>query len=236
VSLPDLDDAAGAGGSDAVALFADRARRADVHFDVDRESGPLVARIVARLDGMPLAIELAAARVEALGVIQLLDRLGDRFAVLAGGDRLAAGRHRSLAATVEWSYQLLDDQQRRVFRLVSAFPEPFTLEAAEVMAGPGADPAVLHLVDCSLLSPPRPGPDDRARYQMLETLRAYGAGLLADAGEQDRADAVLAGYALRLAEQALAGQQTIAGEVAAAHWLDAENATMRQGGHTGLPA
>jgi predicted ATPase/DNA-binding CsgD family transcriptional regulator len=228
LSLPDADDAAGAGGSDAAALFADRARRADAHFDVDRESGPLVARIVARLDGMPLAIELAAARVEALGVSQLLDRLGDRFAVLAGGDRLAPGRHRSLAATVEWSYQLLDDQQRRVFRLVSAFPGPFTLEAAEVMAGPGAGPAVLHLVDCSLLSPPRPGPDDRARYQMLETLRAYAARLRADAGEQDRADAVLAGYALRLAEQASAGQQTTAGEVAAAHWLDAEDATMRQ--------
>ena len=226
LSLPDADDAAG--GSEAVALFADRARRADAHFDVDRESGPLVARIVARLDGMPLAIELAAARVEALGVIQLLDRLGDRFAVLAGGDRLAPGRHRSLAATVEWSYQLLDDQQRRVFRLVSAFPGPFTLEAAEVMAGPGAGPAVLHLVDCSLLSPPRPGPDDRARYQMLETLRAYGAGLLAGAGEQDRADAVLAGYALRLAEQASAGMLTRAGEVAAARWLDAEDATMRR--------
>jgi hypothetical protein len=87
---------------------------------------------------------------------------------------------------------------------------------------------VLHLVDCSLLSPPRPGPDDRARYQMLETLRAYGAGLLADAGEQDCADAVLAGYALRLAEQASPGQQTTASEVAAARWLDAEDATMRQ--------
>jgi predicted ATPase len=85
---------------------------------------------------MPLAIELAAARVEALSVTGLLARLDDRFALLTGGERLAPGRHRSLAATVEWSYQLLDDQQRRVFRLVSAFPGPFTLEAAEVMAGP----------------------------------------------------------------------------------------------------
>jgi len=119
---------------------------------------------VARLDGMPLAIELAAARVEALGVAQLLDRLDDRFALLAGGDRLAAGRHRSLAAAVEWSYQLLDDHERRVFRWLWVFPGPFTLEAAEAVAGAGAGPVVLHLVDCSLLSPPQAGPDGRPRY------------------------------------------------------------------------
>ena len=138
-----------------------------------------------RLDGMPLAIELAAARVEALGVAQLLDRIDDRFALLTAGDRLAAERQRSLAATVDWSYQLLDERERRVFRAVSVFPGPFTLEAAEAVAGKGAGPAVLRLVDCSLLSPPRAGPDGRSRYVMLETLRAYGAGLLAGAGEQD---------------------------------------------------
>ena len=183
---------------------------------------------MTRLDGMPLAIELAAARVEALGVAQLLDRLDDRFALLAAGDRLAAGRHRSLAATVEWSYQLLDERERRVFRAVSVFPGPFTLEAAEAVAGAGAGPAVLRLVDCSLLVPPRAGPDGRSRYVMLETLRAYGAGLLAEAGEQDGAAAALAGYALEVAEQAAAGLQTGTGEVAAARWLDAEDATMRQ--------
>ncbi len=160
---------------------------------------------MARLDGMPLAIELAAARVEALGVAQLLDRLDDRFALLAGGDRLAPGRQRSLAATVEWSYQLLDEQEQRVFRAVSVFPGPFTLEAAEAVAGPGAGPAVLRLVDCSLLVPPRAGPDGRSRYAMLETLRAYGAGLLAEAGEQDGAAAALAGYALRVAEAGRGG-------------------------------
>ena len=79
---------------------------------------------------MPLAIELAAARVEALGVAQLLDRLDDRFALLIGGDRLAAGRHRSLAATVQWSYQLLEDHERQVLRRLSVFPGPFTLQGA----------------------------------------------------------------------------------------------------------
>src|SRR6516165_493446 len=81
---------------EAVALFADRACQADAHFELDDETGAAVAKIVARLDGMPLAIELAAARVESVGVVQLLDRLDDRFALLAGGDRLAAARHRSL--------------------------------------------------------------------------------------------------------------------------------------------
>ena len=159
---------------------------------------------------------------------QLLDRLDDRFALLAAGDRLAAARQRSLAATVEWSYQLLDEQERRVFRAVSVFPGPFTLEAAEAVAGAGAGPAVLRLVDCSLLVPPRAGPDGRSRYVMLETLRAYGAGLLAEAGEQDGAAAALAGYALRVAEEAAAGLQTSTGELAAARRLDAEDATMRQ--------
>jgi hypothetical protein len=130
---------------------------------------------------------------------------------------------------VDWSYQLLDEYERRVFRRLAVFPGPFTLDAAEVVAGDGARSAVLHLVDCSLLSPPRTGPDGRSRYGMLETLRAYGARLLTEAGEHEAAAAALAGYALRVAEQAAAGLQTsTAEEGAAARRLDAEDATMRQ--------
>jgi predicted ATPase/DNA-binding CsgD family transcriptional regulator len=229
LALPDLGDLAGAAGAEAVVLFADRARSADARFALTAESAPTVVRLVARLDGMPLAIELAAARVEALGVAQLLDRLDDRFAVLAGGNRAAPSRQRSLAATVDWSYRLLDDHGRRVFRQVSVFPGPFTLEAAEAVAGAGAGSAVLHLVDCSLLTPPRPGADGRSRYRMLEMLRAYGNQLLADAGEQDAVAAALAGYALGVAGQAAIGLQTsTAGEVAAGRWIDAEDAAMRQ--------
>ena len=228
LAVPDPEDLADAAEAEAVVLFADRARRADAHFVLDDRSGPEVARLVTRLDGMPLAIELAAARAEALGVTQLLARLEDRFALLAGGDRLAPPRQRSLAATVEWSYQLLDEQERRVFRAVSVFPGPFTLEAAEAVAGTGAGLAVLRLVECSLLVPPRPGVDGRPRYVMLETLRAYGANLLAEAGEQDAVAAALALYALRVAEEAAAGLQSRTGEVAAARWLDAEDPAMRQ--------
>jgi DNA-binding CsgD family transcriptional regulator len=102
-------------------------------------------------------------------------------------------------------------------------------QAAEAVAGAGAGPAVLRLVDCSLVVPPRAGPDGRSRYGMLETLRAYGSRLLAQAGEQDQAAAALAGWALEVAERAAAGLQTnTAEEVAAARWLDAEDAVMRQ--------
>jgi predicted ATPase/DNA-binding CsgD family transcriptional regulator len=228
LTLPGGDARDEAGGSEAVALFTDRAHQADAHFTLDGRTGPAVARLVAALDGMPLAIELAAARVEALGAVQLADRLDDGFGLLAGGDRLAPGRHRSLAAAVEWSYRLLGEDERRVFRAVSVFPGPFTLEAAETVAGPGAGEMVLRLVDCSLLVPPREGPDGRWRYAMLQTLRAYGAGLLAGSGEQDAAEIALAGYAVEVAGQAAAGLHTAEGEGAAARWLDAEDAAMAQ--------
>jgi non-specific serine/threonine protein kinase len=109
------------------------------------------------------------------------------------------------------------------------FPVPFTLEAAETVAGAGASPAVLRLVDCSLVSPPQTGPDGRSRYAMLETLRAYGGELLAEAGEQEVAEEALAGYALRVAEDAAAGLRTSIGEAAAARWLDVEDATVHEG-------
>jgi predicted ATPase/DNA-binding CsgD family transcriptional regulator len=227
LTLPAPGDLPGAPPCEAVTLFADRARRADPGFTLNNKSAATVAQLVARLDGMPLAIELAAARVDALGVTQLLDRIGDRFGLLADGDRLAQDRHRSLAGAVHWSYQLLDEDERRVFRAVSVFPGPFTLDAAQAVAGPSAGQAVPRLVDCSLILPPHTGPDDRSRYAMLETLRAYGAGLLAQAGEEDQASAALAGYATEMAGEALAELYTRARELDGLRHLDAEDATFR---------
>jgi predicted ATPase/DNA-binding CsgD family transcriptional regulator len=230
LTLPTLDDPAGIARSEAVALFADRARRADGLFTLSAESAPAVARLVTKLDGMPLAIELAAARVEALGLPQLLDRLDDRFVLLARADREpAAARHRSLTATAEWSYQLLSEPDRRVFRRVSVFPAPFTLEAAEAVAGQDAGPAVLRLVDCCMLAPPRVGPDGRSRYLMLETLRGYGLDRLQDAGDLQQARASMAGHAADVVDQASAGMQGRSGELAAARWLDADEAIIRHG-------
>jgi predicted ATPase len=116
VSAP--EDQAGMLKSAAVILFADRARQVDHNFTLSGESGPAVARLVTRLDGMPLAIEMAAARADSLGLSQLLDRIDDRFGLLASSDRTAAARQQSLAAAVEWSYRLLSEQEQRVFRMM----------------------------------------------------------------------------------------------------------------------
>jgi predicted ATPase/DNA-binding CsgD family transcriptional regulator len=217
--VPDPSAPWEAGVPASVALFADRARQADPDFVLTDETRPAVGQLVTRLDGMPLAIELAAARVEAVGMSQLLDRLAGSFQLLTSADR----------AAVAWSYQLLAEPEREVFRRLAVFPGPFTLDAAVAVAGTAAVPAVLRLVDCSLLPPPRTGPDGRSRYLMLETLRGYGAERLAEAGERPEVAAALASNALRITAEAAAGLETSTGELAAARWLDAEDANIHQG-------
>jgi predicted ATPase/DNA-binding NarL/FixJ family response regulator len=215
--------------AEATTLFVERARQLNADFAVDGDSDAIVARLVQRLDGMPLAIELAAARVEALGLTQLLERLDDRFRLLVSVNRAAAARQRSLEATVDWSYQLLDAPEQRAFRRLAVFPGPFTLEAAEAVAGADAGPVVLHLVDCSLLVPPATGPDGRSRYLMLETLRGYGLARLHEAGEEQEAAAALTAHSLHVAEQAAAQMAVRSSERSATLWLDAEDAAVHQG-------
>jgi DNA-binding CsgD family transcriptional regulator len=182
---------------------------------------------VARLDGMPLAIELAAARVEALGLAGLADQIDDALRLLHGKDRLAAPRHRSLATVADWSYRLLAEPEQHVFRQLAVFSGPFTLEAAETVAGVQAGPVVLRLVDCSLLVPPQVGADQRTRYAMLHTLRAYGMTRLREAGEEQQALAGLAACAWSVAGRAAAALAgTGPAELAALRWLDAEDATL----------
>jgi predicted ATPase/DNA-binding CsgD family transcriptional regulator len=213
--------------AEAVTLFVERARQVDPDLALDGEAAAAVARLVQRLDGMPLAIELAAARVEALGLGQMLDRLDDQL--LTRANRAAPTRQRSLEAAVDWSYQLLTKPEQRVFRCLSVFPGPFGLDAAEAVAGTDAGPAVLHLVDCSLLTPPAAGPDGRSRYLMLQTLRGYGLRQLEQAGEEPAAAAALAAYALSMAERAVVQLARSDQELSAARWLDAEDAAVHQG-------
>jgi predicted ATPase/DNA-binding CsgD family transcriptional regulator len=210
-----------------VALFAERAGRAAPRFALTEASVPLAVRVVIRLDGMPLAIELAAARVEALGLTGLADHIDDAIGLLESRDVRSAARHRSLAAVAEWSYRLLPENGQRVFRRLAAFPGPFTLEAAEAVAEPGAGPVVLQLVDCSLVSPPQPGSDGRMRYSLLQTLRDYGRGLLTEAGEETQALAALAAFGRAVARQAAVGLATSDDrELTALRHLDGEDATL----------
>jgi predicted ATPase/DNA-binding CsgD family transcriptional regulator len=218
----------GTGEAGGVALFADRARLLDPAFELTAGSAALVSQIVARLDGLPLAIELAAARAESLGLTQLHAHLSEPLQVLTRGSRTAPARHRSLWAMADWSYQLLSEPLRRSFRRLAIFPGPFTLEAAETVAGSQAESAVPGLVDSSLLTPPRDGPDGRARYLMLSTLRAFALGQLDESGERDDAAAAMAAYAVAAASAAATGFRTAGGEVAAAGQLDAEDALVSQ--------
>ena len=203
-------------------------RLADPAFELSAESAALVPQIVVRLDGLPLAIELAAARVESFGMAQLYTRLAAPFGVLTQGSRTAPVRHRSLRATVDWSYQLMSDPLRRVFRRLAILPGPFTLRAAAALAGSEAESSVSQLVDCSLLTPPRVGVDERARYLMLETVRAFALEQLDESGERDDAAEAMMQFAAQLAAAAADGIGTAGGEAAAASQLDAEEPLLRE--------
>jgi predicted ATPase/DNA-binding SARP family transcriptional activator len=185
----------------SVRLFADRAAAVRPDFAVTDGNVAAVAEVCRRLDGLPLAIELAAVRLRSLPLVELAARLGERFEVLTGGSRTTLPRHRTLRAVVAWSWELLDDDQRRLARRLTVFPATFTLEsAAQVCA---AAPTVLDtltaLVDKSLLQVVE-GPEPR--YRMLETIREYGREQLAQTGEIGQLRAAHAAWFLGLAEQA----------------------------------
>ncbi|WP_436495947.1 BTAD domain-containing putative transcriptional regulator [Actinokineospora sp. HUAS TT18] len=163
---------------DAVELFRQRAQAARPGVALDED---VVTDIVTRLDGLPLAIELAAARVRVMSVEDIARRLEDRFALLRGGDRTAPDRHQTLLAVIDWSWNLLADRERRGLRWLSVFHDGFTLGAAEQLLGPAAIDAVESLVDQSLLSVFETA--GRVRYRMLETVREFGRDRLADAAE-----------------------------------------------------
>ena len=202
-------------GYAAVRLLADRAAAVRPGFTVNETNAGDVARICRALDGMPLAIELAAARLRTLSAAQLAERLDARFELLTGGSRTVP-RHETLRAVVDWTWELLSEPEQVLARRLAVFPAGATLTAAEQVCQDGALPAdavlpaIFGLVEKSFLTVAE---DDEPRYRMLETIRAYCAERLAEAGEEDRVRGAFARYFLRLAETGdpmlrSAGQQT----------------------------
>ena len=201
--LPPLGDAI---GYEAIRLFRERADNVRPGFEVTVGNLPVVAEICQRLDGIPLAIELAASRTRVLPVEEICARLGDRFELLSGGSRVALPRHQTLRATIEWSYGLLSEPERTLLRHLAVFAGGWTLPAAEAvlmeMDGPGDGVLELltHLVDKSLVISDWRGREDR--YGMLETLRQFALEQLEQSGEGGEARGRHAAYFVRLAEAA----------------------------------
>ncbi len=192
LSLPRQDSSLGqVSSAEAVTLFVERVSAADPDFTMSDRSRPAVEEIVRRLDGLPLAIELAAARASVLGLGELRTGLDDRFGLLVGGTRGMPARHQSLRSAIEWSYRLLEVADQRVYRLLAVFPAPFTMSAATAVCGAAARDAVVRLVQCSLLTAPMEGADGRARYRMLESVRAHADSLLADEERAAAADGIV---------------------------------------------
>ena len=212
LSLPGPEDSDFApGSSDAVALFTERARAQGVAFSVNEQAGPLVVSVCRRLDGMPLAIELAAARLRSMSLAELHDRLDQRFRLLTGGSRTALERQQTLRAAVGWSYSLLTGAEQVLLCRLSVFAGSFDLDAAEGVCGSGRidalDVAGLlgSLVDKSLVVAEPAG--GILRYRLLETIRLFAAERLAEAGDGEEAVAAAAAHCahfLAVAEAAAA--------------------------------
>jgi predicted ATPase/DNA-binding SARP family transcriptional activator len=199
LGLPEPGAPAGqAVASAAVRLFADRAAAVRPGFAVTGDNVGAVVEICRRLDGLPLAIELAAARLRSLPLGRLATGLDDRFRLLGAGERGAEPRHRTLRAVVSWSWELLAPAERLVAAQLAVFPGCITPEAAGQVTGAGVD-MLAGLVDRSLLHL-YDGPEPT--YRMLETIRDYGREQLAVAGELDRVRAAHAAYYVDLAERA----------------------------------
>jgi predicted ATPase len=232
LALPDPDIEAGAAmGYDAVRLFVERARLADHAFEVTDANVGDVVSICRHLDGIPLALELAAARLRSMSPAQIVQRLGQRFKLLTGADRTSTPRQETLLSTIEWSHDLLDDAERTLFRRLGVFAGDFPLEAAEAAcAGDDLDEfdvldLLAALVDKSMVATGQ-GTDAATRYHLLESIREFAAGRLAAADETETLRERHAEHFAHCAETLQAMQR--AGELAEAlRRLDADEAEYR---------
>ena len=169
-------------------MLVERAREAGAPFEVTPDNQAAVVELARRLDGIPLAIELASVRLRTLGLEQLVERLNDRFHLLVGGSRTAPLRHQTLEATIAWSHDLLGPDDRAVLRRLSVFAGSFSLEAAEKVgqagtATPfGALDVLTNLVERSFVV--REGTSGRARYRLHETMREFALLRLREADEE----------------------------------------------------
>jgi len=224
-----VDAEPGGAGGDAVELFAQRAAAAVPGFTVGDENRGDVARICRRLDGIPLAIELATVRLRALPLGQLADRLESRFRVLSGGLRTALPRHTTLRTAIEWSHDLCTWAERLLWARLSVFAGSFNLAAAEeVCADAGLDrdditEALIGLVDKSVLL--REEGDGSTRYRLLDTLREFGAERLAGTGQEPEFRARHLDYYLAIAEQF--DRDPMTDQLARYHALRREHANIR---------
>ena len=213
---------------DAVELFVTRARAARPEFALDATTTPIVVELCRRLDGIPLAIELAAARTRSIAPAKILERLDERFRMLTGGSRTAVARHQTLQAAVDWSYELLSDAESAVLDRLSVFAGGFTLDAAEAVASDDEIDAfdvlehVSALVDKSLVVAD-PGEET---YRLLETIRQYAASRLAASGTAEDVRARHADY-YRSVAAAIAPELKGPGELDALNRLSADIENLR---------
>src|SRR5215211_4510381 len=225
--LPDIDSLP---RYESARLFVERAKTVKPGFKLTEQNAPAVAQLCYRLDGIPLAIELAAARTKMLSVEEISARLGDSFRLLSAGSRTALPRQRTLHATMDWSHELLCQKERVLFRRLSVFAGGFTLEAAEsICAGEELQrdevlELLSRLVDKSLMVAQER--DGAVRYRLLETIRQYGKESLEEAGEVAHVRQQHAGYYLAVAEEAepeLKGDR----QVTWLEWLETEHDNLR---------
>jgi predicted ATPase len=218
-------------GFDAVRLFLERAESVRPGFRLTATTAGPVVEICRRLDGIPLAIELAVARLSSFSPEQIASHLNQRFRLLSGGRRGGLPRHDTLKATIDWSYALLDEHEKQLFRRLAAFRGDFSLEAAQriVSVGDFGEIDVLEvlprLIDKSLVLAEPAG--DEMRYRLLETIREYGAEQLIAASETDQVHTSHASYYLQLAEDAEPNLQT-AKQPETSQMLETEHDNLRQ--------